>query len=48
VDEEDDMVKCILANHDAAIAATAASTHLSEDIIIECEVSDEDFVWSSG
>jgi hypothetical protein len=48
VDEEDDMVEHILANHDAAMAATAESTHSSEGTIIECEVSEEDFVWSSG
>jgi hypothetical protein len=46
IDEEDDMVKCILANCDAAMAATAALTHPSEGTIIECEVSEEDFVWS--
>jgi hypothetical protein len=44
VDEEDDIVKHILANRDAAIAATAASTHSSKGTIIEHEVSEEDFV----
>jgi hypothetical protein len=48
VDEEDEMVKHILANCDAAMAATAASVHSSEGPMIECEVSEEDFVWSSG
>jgi hypothetical protein len=48
VDEEDEMVEHILANRDAAMAATAASAHSSEGTIIECEVSEEDFVWSSG
>jgi hypothetical protein len=48
VDEEDEMVKHILANRDVAIAATAASAHSSEGTIIEREVSEEDFVWSSG
>jgi hypothetical protein len=47
VDEEDDMVKCILANCDAAMAATAASAHPSEGTIIEREVREEDFVQSS-
>jgi hypothetical protein len=42
------MVKRVLANHDAAMAATAASVHSSEGTIIECEVSEEDVVQSSG
>jgi hypothetical protein len=45
--EQDDMMEKLLANHDAAITATAASTQLEEATIIECEVSEEDFVWSS-
>jgi hypothetical protein len=48
VDEEDDMVEHILANRDAAMTATAASAHFSEGTIIECEVTREDFVRSSG
>jgi hypothetical protein len=48
VDEEDEMVKHILANRDAAMAATAALAHSPEGPIIECEVSEEDFVQSSG
>jgi hypothetical protein len=48
VDEEDEMVEHILANRDAAMAATAASAHSSEGPIIEREVSEEDFVRSSG
>jgi hypothetical protein len=48
IDEEDNMVEHILANWNAAMAATAASTHLSEGTIIKHEVSEEDFVWSSG
>jgi hypothetical protein len=48
VDEEDEMVEHILANRDVAIAATPASAHSSEGTIIECEVSEEDFVRSSG
>jgi hypothetical protein len=47
VDEEDEMVEHILANRDAAMAATAASTHSSEGTIIEREVSEEDSVRSS-
>jgi hypothetical protein len=47
VDEEDEMVEHILANCDAAIAATAASAHSSKGTIIEREVSEEDFVRSS-
>jgi hypothetical protein len=48
VDEEDEMVEHILANHNAAMAATAASMHSSEGTIIEREVTEEDFVRSSG
>jgi hypothetical protein len=47
VDEEDEMVEHVLVNCDAAMAATAASAHLSEGTIIEREVSEEDFVRSS-
>jgi hypothetical protein len=42
------MVEHILANRNAAMAATAASAHFPEGMIIEREVSEEDFVWSSG
>jgi hypothetical protein len=48
VDEEDEMVKRILANRNVAMAATAALAHSSEGTIIEREVSEEDFVRSSG
>jgi hypothetical protein len=48
VDEEDEMVEHILANCNVAMAATAASAHSSEGTIIECEVSEEDFVRCSG
>jgi hypothetical protein len=47
VDEEDDMVERILANRNAAMAATAASAHSSKGTIIEREVTREDFVRSS-
>jgi hypothetical protein len=46
--EKDEMIKKILANHNAAMAATAASTPLEAEMIIEHEVSDEDFVQPSG
>jgi hypothetical protein len=46
-DEQDDMIEKLLANHDAAMAATAASTQSEEALIIEREVREEDFVWSS-
>jgi hypothetical protein len=46
--EQDDMIEKLLADHDAAMAATAASTQSKEATIIEHEVSEEDFVWSSG
>jgi hypothetical protein len=46
-DEKDDMIKKLLADRNATMAATAASMHLEEATIIECEVSEENFVWSS-
>jgi hypothetical protein len=41
------MIKQILADCDAAIAIAAASGHSEEGTIIECEVSDKNFVQSS-
>jgi hypothetical protein len=46
-DEQDDMIEKLLADRDAAMAATAASTQSEEATIIEREVSEEDFVQSS-
>jgi hypothetical protein len=43
-DEQDDMIEKLLADRDAAMAATAASTQSEEATIIECEVSEEDFI----
>jgi hypothetical protein len=48
IDEEDKMIKQIMADCNAAMAATAVSPHLEEGKVLECEVSNEDFVWSSG
>jgi hypothetical protein len=48
VDEEDEMVERVLANRDAAMAATATSTQSEEATTIEREVSEEDFVRCSG
>jgi hypothetical protein len=47
-DEQDDMIEKLLADCDAAMAATAELTQLEEATIIEREVREEDFVWSSG
>jgi hypothetical protein len=47
-DEQDDMIEKLFADRDAAMAATAASTQSEEATIIECEVSEEDFIWCSG
>jgi hypothetical protein len=50
LDEEDSFIQRIMANHDAAIAATAASmtqTETSEGTLVEREVEDVDFVRSS-
>jgi hypothetical protein len=46
--EKDEMIKEIMVNHNTTMAATAALMHLEAGIIMECEVSDEDFVWPSG
>jgi hypothetical protein len=46
-DEQDDMIEKLLADRDAAMAATAASTQSEEALIIEREVREEDFVRSS-
>jgi hypothetical protein len=43
-DEQDDMIKKLLADGDTAMAATAALTESEEAMIIECEVSEEYFV----
>jgi hypothetical protein len=47
IDEEDKMIEQIMADHDAAMAARAASPHSEDRKVMEYEVSDEDFVWSS-
>jgi hypothetical protein len=51
LDEEDDFIQQIMANHDAAVAATSASTtqtSTSEGTLVEREVDDTDFVRFSG
>jgi hypothetical protein len=51
LDEEDHFIQQIMANRDAAMAATAASTtqmSTSEGTLVEREVDDADFVRSSG
>jgi hypothetical protein len=51
LDEEDDFIQQIMANHDAAVAAASASTtqmSTSEGTLVEREVDDTDFVRSSG
>jgi hypothetical protein len=48
--EEDDFIQQIMANHDAAVAAAAASTTqmgTSEGTLVEREVDESDFVRSS-
>jgi hypothetical protein len=47
-DEQDNMIKELLADRNTAMAATAVSMQLEEAMIIEHEVSEEDFVQSSG
>jgi hypothetical protein len=51
LDEEDDFIQRIMANHDAAVAAAAESTTrmgTSEGMLVEREVDEADFVRSSG
>jgi hypothetical protein len=51
LDEEDDFIQQIMANRDAAVAATAESTTqtgTSEGMLVEREVDDTDSVRSSG
>jgi hypothetical protein len=47
-DEQDNMIEKLLADRDAAMAATAASMQSEEAMIIEREVSEENFVQCSG
>jgi hypothetical protein len=51
LEEEDEFIQHILANHDAAMAAVAESTTytaMSEGTLVEREVDDSDFVRSNG
>jgi hypothetical protein len=51
LDEQDDFIQNIMANCDAAVAATAESTtHTgsSEDTFVDGEVDDVDFIRFSG
>jgi hypothetical protein len=51
LDEENEFIQRIMANHDAAVAAIAESTTYtatSEGTLVEREVEDADFVRSSG
>jgi hypothetical protein len=50
LDEEDGFIQQILANHDTAMASTAASmtqTDTSEGTLVEREVDNSDFIRSS-
>jgi hypothetical protein len=50
LDEQDEFIQQIMANHDAAVTATAESTThtgTSEGTLVEREVDDMDFVRSS-
>jgi hypothetical protein len=51
LDEQDDFIQHVMANHDTAVAAAAASTtqmDTSEGMLVEREVNDVDCVRSSG
>jgi hypothetical protein len=50
LDEQDDFIQHVMANHDAAMATTAESvtrTSTSEGTLVEREVDNTDFVRSS-
>lgn len=44
INEKDKMIKQIMANCDAAMAAVAVLTYSEEEMVIECEVCKEGFV----
>jgi hypothetical protein len=51
LDEQDEFIQNIMANHDAAMAAVAESTtHTGSDAgtLVDREVDDTDFIRSSG
>jgi hypothetical protein len=51
LDEQDDFIQQIMADHDAATAAAAGSTTqmgVSKGTLVEREVDNADFVRSSG
>jgi hypothetical protein len=51
LDEQDEFIQHIMANHDAAVDAASASmtqTGTSEGMLVEREVDDANFVRSSG
>jgi hypothetical protein len=51
LDEQDEFIQHIMANHDAAVAATAESTIYmgsSEGTLVDREVDGVDFIRSSG
>jgi hypothetical protein len=51
LDEQDEFIKCIMANRDAEMAAVSESATLactSEGTVVEWEVDESDFVRSSG
>jgi hypothetical protein len=51
LDEEDDFIQQIMANHNAAAAAASVSTTqtgTSEGTLVEREVNDVDFIKTSG
>jgi hypothetical protein len=51
LDEQDNIIQQVMANHDAAMAAVAESktqTSTSKGTLVEREVDDSDFVRSSG
>jgi hypothetical protein len=51
LDEQDEFIQHVIANHDTAMAAAAELiTHMgtSEGTLVEREVDDSDFVRSSG
>jgi hypothetical protein len=48
IDKKDAMIEQAMADHNTAMAATAVSMNSEEGMVMEHEVSDEDFFHSSG
>jgi hypothetical protein len=48
LEEEDELIQHVLANHDAAVAGSTTHTATSEGTLVEQEVDESDFTRSNG